>query len=381
MKFKVLHIASFIGNIGDNANHEGFRKKLKEYIGYDFIFTEMEIRDFYFNTGKRSFDSDFIDEANKYDLVIFGGGNFFEISFPRSKTGTTFDIDLDVLKNIKTKIFFNGVGFDPSKGAAVIEINKFESLIDFIATDDRFFVTFRNDGSIIDFKKIYSKKKYTINVVPDGGFFYKPKDTPSSILDDSRKYISINIAGDMLNLRFNEKLNSISFNKFVDAFSEMLNIFLESYMDYDIIFTAHIFKDFYAINEILNSLNDMMVRKRVRVAPYIQGKGFGQIFNIYKNSELVIANRFHANVCSIGMNIPTIGINNYPKIRKMYNEINLNERVIDVTNANFADKLLSEIISSIKSKTEIVKKYEKVNKVLENDIFKIYSELKKWIQL
>ena len=379
MKKRILHIASFIGNIGDNANHDGFRKNLRSLLGCECVFDEIEIRDFYFNVGKRFFDDDFIEEANTYDLVVFGGGNFLEISFPKSKTGTTFNIGLDVLDKLKTKFFINGVGFDPEKGAGVDEIRKFEKLIDFMANDDRFFVTFRNDGSSADFERIYPNKDYSIGVVPDGGFFYTPVSSNCDTIDASRKYIAINIAGDMLDLRFNQKTGSIPFSQFVLKFSEMMNNFLNDFPEYDLVFTAHIYKDYSAIIEILNSMDDMIVRKRVRVAPHIQGNGYDAVFNVYKGAELTIANRFHANVCAFAMNIPTIAVSNYPKIKKLYTELELDDRIIDVTQNGFEVLMRDKIVETIENREAVVDEYQKTNNRLEQDLNAVYNKLHKWM--
>ena len=43
---KILHLASFTGNIGDNANHSGFRYWFEKYND-EAEWTELEIREFY----------------------------------------------------------------------------------------------------------------------------------------------------------------------------------------------------------------------------------------------------------------------------------------------------------------------------------------------
>lgn len=381
MTLKAIHIASFIGNVGDNANHAGFRSNFKELINKDYSYDEVEIRDFYFSIAKRKFDEQFITEVNKYDLVIFGGGNFFEISFPNSKTGTTFDIDLNVLDQIETKMFFNGVGFDPEKGATGETISKFEAFIDFASKDDRFFISFRNDGSIHDFNKIYPNKNCNIHVVPDGGFFLPESKRLCDYLNKERKYIAINVAGDMTATRHKKNNDSISFDSFITKFSNNMNEFLTNYPEYDLIFTAHIYKDYLSINKILNTIDDMKVRKRVIVAPYIQGDGYEKLFDMYNNVELVIGNRFHANVCPIGLNIPTIGIGNYPKIAKLYSELGLEGRVVDVTQDQFDDLLTDKIKDTISRREDIVLKYKAINEKLDKELKKTYSALQNWIDL
>ena len=95
---KILHVASFNGNIGDFANHSGFRKCLNNYIGEQIEYTNLEIREFYKSWNLRKFDNDFVDLANQFDLLVFGGGNFFEMCWDYSSTGTTIDLSEEILK-------------------------------------------------------------------------------------------------------------------------------------------------------------------------------------------------------------------------------------------------------------------------------------------
>ena len=86
----ILHVASFMGNIGDNANHQGFYNQLRSQIG-DFKITQFEIRETFWGTS--SFNHDFANKCNAHDLVIFGGGNFFELWVDHSETGCSININ------------------------------------------------------------------------------------------------------------------------------------------------------------------------------------------------------------------------------------------------------------------------------------------------
>jgi hypothetical protein len=50
----VLHLASFPGNVGDIANHFGFRPWFERLVEREVKWTEIEIRDFY--RGTRTLD-------------------------------------------------------------------------------------------------------------------------------------------------------------------------------------------------------------------------------------------------------------------------------------------------------------------------------------
>ena len=112
---KILHLASFNGNIGDNANHNGFRKNFQNLISENIEWKNLEIRNFYKSWNKMKFDEEFIKMVNTYDLLIIGGGNFFEICHEYSSTGTTIDLPIEKLNQIRIPIFFNGLGLDSDK--------------------------------------------------------------------------------------------------------------------------------------------------------------------------------------------------------------------------------------------------------------------------
>ena len=74
---KIFHVASFTGNIGDNASHLGLYNVLKTVLGDRLDIEQVEIRRFYKKyslADKMNFDLEFTQKANAKDLLIFGGG-------------------------------------------------------------------------------------------------------------------------------------------------------------------------------------------------------------------------------------------------------------------------------------------------------------------
>ena len=70
---KILHLASFNGNIGDNASHKGLEYILNKFLK-SYKLTKIEMRNFYGTyrlKDKKSFNQDFINLVNKFDLFIF----------------------------------------------------------------------------------------------------------------------------------------------------------------------------------------------------------------------------------------------------------------------------------------------------------------------
>ena len=126
---QILQVASFNGNIGDCANHAGFRREWERQIG-SAEFENLEMRYFYQSWNQCKFDESFAQLANQYDLLIFGGGGFFELKWDYSSTGTTIDLPERILEKIRTPILFNCIGTSISKGASESAIKKFDIFLE-----------------------------------------------------------------------------------------------------------------------------------------------------------------------------------------------------------------------------------------------------------
>ncbi len=374
-KMKVLHIASFNGNIGDNAHHNGFRRNFSKIVNEKIEWQNLEIRNFYKSWNKMKFDEKFIEKTNHYDLIIIGGGNFFEICHEYSSTGTTIDISLDILKQIKPKIFFNALGFDINKGYSEETKSKFKIFLDFLLENsDKYFVTFRNDGSKKNYEKLYGSLPKNLYIVPDGGFFLK--DLVKREQKTKTKYLGINLACDMLDKR----LKNITYEEFCKKLGEIFLKFIGKNKGYKLLFFPHIYSDYKIILDILKNFSDINIKYNVEIAPYFTGQNSEkEFFNFYEKCDLLTGMRFHTNVCGIALNIPTIGIKTYQKLEDVYFEIGLEERCLDVNKNNFFEKYLEELQNTLLNQKEIKEEYKKVkNKLIlaKNEKYKI---LKEWL--
>ncbi len=171
---KVLQIAGFDGNIGDIANHNGFRASLTRYFPErSFRFDDLEMRSFYKSAGINRFDPRFASMANEYDLVVIGGGGFFDLRWDYSDTGTTIDLPEEISAMIKTPILFNCLGYwERVADGSLYE--KFEDFLKRTISNDRMFLTVRNDGSYESIVSRYPFAEGKIREIPDGGFFCSP---------------------------------------------------------------------------------------------------------------------------------------------------------------------------------------------------------------
>lgn len=381
--FKILHIASFNGNIGDNANHNGFRNRLEKVIEKKVIYTNLEMREFYHSWGIRNFnDEEFINYCNEFDLVVIGGGNFFELKWEYSDTGTTININSETIKKIKTKILFHGIGLDVGKGSNEETIKKFKNFLINIVENENIIISLRNDGSFKTLQELFGNQfNDKIIHVPDGAFFMEVDNQNYIECIEDKKYLGINVAYDMKEIRFSEKSKEdISYKEFIKKFANQLNTFLEKNENYNLIFFPHIYSDLLAIYNVIEEMYDPFRRLRITIASCVTGQNLEQYtFGLYNKCDCILGMRFHANVCAIAQNIPTIPLSSYKKINDLYEELELVDRIVNVNKVGFDKELELLLVDTITSNSEIRSKYKEINNRIYDESCDFYNTIKNWI--
>ncbi len=346
---KVLHLASFDGNIGDNANHSGFRPWFARMAGRKVEWIDLEIREYYWK--ERKFDESFVALTAGFDALVIGGGNYFELWVDRSATGTSIDIAPEIFAQIKIPIFFNALGCDEGQGVSESSIRKFTLFLERLVSNPQYLVTVRNDGAMKTLRKyVPLALSESVHTIPDGGFFLEFTESEAPYLKPSKRRIGINLASDMAEIRF-KNFGADGYVKFCDEFAKMLGTLAARDPDAQFLFFPHIFRDLTIVADVIARLDDRLRRTRVFSAPYVSGpEGAKHLFGLYRKCQLFLGMRFHANVCAIGMGVPAIGLCNYPQIDFLYEELNYPGGRISVREPGFTNPLL-EMIDSFNRKT------------------------------
>lgn len=327
---KVLHLASFAGNIGDLANHAGARRMLASQLDFELGFTELEIREFYWK--KRAFDDAFVDYANSFDLLLVGGGNYFELWVDGSATGTSIDITPERLAQLTVPTVFFALGVDTGQGYSAQSAQRFRTFMRTVLDRDDMFACVRNDGSSRALCEVLDAADAArIPVMPDGGFFAGPAG-PAGVAGHSAR-IGINIAGDMLERRFDRGLAP---EAFLRELAGVCCDLLDANPGLRIDLMPHIWRDVSLVAQLLPMIPDPYLRRRVAVGRLEPGEtGLAEFLHCYRNFDLVLGMRFHANVCPIGMGVPVRGLFNYPQVQFLYEELDMVDRLVDVRDTGF----------------------------------------------
>jgi len=355
---KILHVASFVGNIGDNASHIGVEKVFRHFFQKP-QFKRIEIRKAYqnFSGGKLIFADEFVKQAQKFDLILFGGGAHLSYDVETSSNGTTIDITCEQLKKIGKPILFNSVSCLINKSSEKTK-EKFLRFYEGTSKNEKVVFAFRNDGSIkqiqLDFGDVL--KDNTFEVL-DSGFFFSPKSKSTN-----KKQVGINLAFDQVLMNTNLKQD------FGKVFYEKITNIVEFVVSkgYKIVFIPHIHKDLKAISTVLELLDDYFIRENIVVGECKTNKqGAIRSFDLYNQNCLNVCTRLHANICSLGMGKPTISLGVLGRITEVCNDINFTDNLLDVS-GNFDRKIIADFDFMLERKIDLTTKKQETLMIYDN---------------
>jgi polysaccharide pyruvyl transferase WcaK-like protein len=383
---RIAQLASFRGNIGDNANVVGTRALLRRNLGCEIEFTDLEYLEYEPDPrwGGRKFDEAFADIANAHDLLMIGGGGFFELAVDRSATGTPIDLSVEILDRIEVPIVFYALGFHVSYGICEARTEKFRAFLNYLQQRRDVLISVRNDGSLDTLRSVLGEAyARQVDKVPDGGFFTQPVSCEHAELPPDGRRIAINLAGDGLCLRFHERgpTEHTNCDKFLERFAAVMNGLFRKREAVHAILVPHIPEDLAIIARFMQKVGPPFCRKRITVAPYIHGEAAqGYVFDLYSKCDAVIGMRFHANVCPIGLGVPTIGLITYPQVENLYQELGMPERSLRADADDFQQRVGEMIEDMFVNGAAITDRYRMLTARLEEDVSRFHARIRELVR-
>jgi len=380
----VLHIASFDGNIGDNASHNGFYGRITRQAQWDLAVQRKEIRRTYRNyqgADRWQWDQSLVREMNTHDFTVIGGGNYFELWLEDSSTGTTIDLQPELLKDVKTPLFFHALGCDPNIGVSDNTVARFRTFIETALDHPQCLVSVRNDGSSKYLKQYLGEDiARQVLTTPDPGFFVDPGNAaiPESLR--GKRFWALNLATDRPERRFPGTQGRLDYKGFVSEMATFITEACQTWPDLEIVLVPHIYSDLTPIQDVIQRLPDTVRRWQVSIAPLLHGMGAEKtLFALYRDAELAMGPRFHANVCPIGLGTPTIGLVTTQKLVDLYEELGMPERTVGGQQPGFSKQLIKLAADSVASHPQVTDRYRDLAGRLTAQSNAVYERLKKLV--
>ena len=372
---KILQLASFVGNQGDVTNHKNFRSWFDGLTMTKNFWEEIEIRGFFREEYK--YENFFPDFANQFDLLVIGGGNFFELWPSNSWSGTSIGLTPEMLEKLTVPIFINSIGVDSAQGISENAHNNFGEFIKLLLNKDSL-ISVRNDGSYDEIRKHVSDLVMEdIHVLPDAGLFCAVP--PLTALNRTGSFIAVNLALDMKEKRF-EKLLHNGYPSFIDHFANDLENILSSGFADKIVFTSHIHSDLQIGLDVVEKLSEKTRREKILFSKFGPDSDSNQaLIDTYFRAELTLAMRFHANLIPIGLGRPVFGISTYPQIEKVYKEIHMAGNSLMLDKDNRVQGLLQSVENYFKEPDSALEKSALARVHVQNQRDQFNDVLVNWL--
>lgn len=345
----IIHLASFGGNFGDVLNHQGFYNTVGKALCFNAV-KQIEVRRFYKNASieeRLYFNDDFVNEVNKYDLFVVGGGGFFDAKWSYSNSGTTIDFSDSFIDGIKIPVMINGMGYHEFYEDTTSEVcNKFQRFIEKIIQKG-WFISFRNDGSLNRFRNRYGNL-YDNNIisVPDNGFFgvIPSEVNPVKLPGECNKTIGLCLTNDLFTKAYNGVIDTESFNTII------LEVLKKLSEDYNIVLFTHTPDDVVRVGRYFESLPNSIKRYKVVICPYTPNGpvSITEMSRYYMACDVIVGMRFHSLIMGLQLGKPTIALANHSQIGDFYQELGLEDYRVILNNKQF-DKQLYSLIELVQN--------------------------------
>lgn len=371
---RIIHIATFKGNIGDRINHNGFYKLLNEIFD-DIEITQIELRDFYFSAkAQRRFNDEFANQINEFDLCIFGGGGFFDAQWLNSSTGVTLNLSEDFVNKIQIPVLVNAMGYHEYPGITDEAIcAKFSRFLSLITSKKNWCITVRNDGS---YERLLNRYGYdmvsNIKKVADNGFFCNFKADVEPAQDEVT--IGMCITNDLFSEEYNKNVDTGVFNK---CMSECINSQVSK--NRRIVLFPHTPNDVNVISKLFEHIDNEAKRNNIVVAPYdaSSDNSVTQLAQYYKKCDCIVGMRFHSLITAINLKIPAVALAGHRQMESLFEDLNISEHCVRVDNPEFVKDLEECIDYMLNNGNEVRNTYDRLySSYLEG----IYMQYKKSIQ-
>lgn len=376
--FKIIHIASHKGNIGDLINHQGFHDIFCQ-IFKTGITEKIELRNFYYSANnKQNWDSDFAEYINSFDLCVIGGGGFFDVRWKASETGTTLDMSEEFVQMVRTPILINAMGYHEYPDITNSDMcEKFYKFIRNVHSLSNWLVTVRNDGSLERIERRYgSDSSEGILKVADNGFFCK--FLPNKRIIKECITIGMCITNDLFCTSYNGELKPQMFNL------EISNIIEEqARKGKRIILFPHTPSDICIIYELFSNISGEIKRNNIIVAPFDANskEAVNRLGKYYSQCDCFIGMRFHSLITAINLKIPAIALSGHAQIEALYKELGLEEYCVKLNNLKFSGFLNAFIDTCLYNRSDWMNRYRLVYEGLEKRKKRYQETVKKFLNL
>ncbi|MBO0346095.1 polysaccharide pyruvyl transferase family protein [Roseibium limicola] len=316
---RIAHIGGWGRNFGDFALQAGQMSILRESAPDDLDFLPIHCQ-------RTRFHPDLIDLINETcDLFLLGGGGMiFHRPEDSSLSGWQFNISLEDLKRIRIPLAVYAIGYNPFHFDSLKLLPQAMGHLRAVQEKAALF-SVRNQGS----RKALMEGGLDgdrIDVIPDPGLYVPPHAFTLPGKPRAGPKIGLNWAGDRPHFRFAEPWEK-SRGNLISAICAAFERVAAQHPDLQVYFLPHLEDriDSDVWPQFQERLGDRILNLEDAASqiypPSLAQVGF--LADCYRQMDLTIGMRGHANIVPYGMNTPILGLGSHDKVGFFLKEVGL----------------------------------------------------------
>ena len=317
---RFAHVTYYkIGNVGDTVLSQCVRRTIQtidEKKGWKLISLKSPVTD-------RT-----IDQINKCDALIIGGGGLFIPDTNKNNiSGWQWSVTTDQINRIEVPIIVYSVGYNYFRGQSgnVIFEESIKNLVERSA-----FIGLRNHGSITKINEILgNKNKDKIVFQPCTTTLIRKIYSGIPQKYDTKR-VAINIAFDREDYRFGNNQEKI-----LKGIAKAINEIGQK--GYELVYVAHCKSDL----RFLICLNEIGCRYEVKDLSYSYPH---KVFEFYNSIDVAIGMRGHAQMIPFGLNCEIISLCSHDKMKWFLEDIDATDWGIELNEDidNLSERILNK---------------------------------------
>lgn len=363
---RIYHTGAWAGNFGDSILEQSIRRNLQSLSKHQLDFIGI-------NCQRTEFTTELIDEINKKGdmLIIGGGGLIFFRPQDNSKSGWQWNIDINLIDAIKIPIVVYGIGY-----------NQFEyDTSNFISITDQHLQKTVEKAALFSVRNTGTKRELInrgcnekkIMVIPDSGMFLQAKHIDIPGLKPEKLKIAFNWTTDRENQTFSEPFQENQ-EKFISSCLKLLN-YLISERNAQVFYVGHMGNGFD--EGIIEKLKKGLIEEPIVIDEVLSNlypaaaDNAEYLVDVYKQMDITLGMRGHANIVSFGQNTPMIGIGSHRKIRYFLEDVCMSKYYIDVRLGGtlYTNSSMKLIVDDMIENIALIRKANKKELIRQKKIF------------
>lgn len=300
-RMKIIQLACYNRNFGDSIAIYNPRRSISRKISNTEWKDLCLVEKFHTHGCDVKKSSQQFDKISKEYNVLFVGGAGLVESWPGYfRTHWKLPFDKTTLKSIKIPIVVYGVGLNFHRGCQDLTEKAFQNLCLLIEQSEYFSV--RSDGSYENLYKFFEKYNANKNLfdkvkeVPDAALIFDPEEQNERIQTVKNKIFNSAWSNKVIIREKSRKLHYVLNNQ------EIKNVLKEQY-----IFYPHTPKDFKKI------ICKKQLFSRKEFDNLVKTKNIYKALSYYDKFHLMFGLHAHAQLISIGKNVPCISYSSFDK--------------------------------------------------------------------